>query len=95
MSSQQRGAHMWCAGEQLVDKGIFGLADRQMVEAGHLEEAPGIVASGMGGVEHHRRKCPPRLYRFEGRPIGIVGLHFVSLCVLAPPITQLMCIECH
>ena len=73
MRAQQRRAQMRGAGEQLVDIGVLGLADRQMVEPRHVEEALGIVAAGMGGVEHHGRGQPARPDGLESRPVPIVG----------------------
>ncbi len=67
MRAEQRRAEMRRAGEQLVDIGVFGLADRQMVEPRHLEEPLGIVAAGMGGVEHDRGESAGEALRSRKR----------------------------
>ncbi|MNL25085.1 hypothetical protein D3C87_1465530 [compost metagenome] len=75
MRPQQGRAQMRRAGKELIDKGIFGLADREMIEPGHGQEPGRIDTPGMGRVENHGRHEPPGTYSFECRLIPIVGPH--------------------
>jgi hypothetical protein len=45
MRAQQRNAQIWGTQEELVDEGVLGLADRQMVEPRECKETLGIVAA--------------------------------------------------
>jgi hypothetical protein len=75
MRAKKGRAEMRRAREQFVDVGILGLADREMVEPRHPEEALGIVSAGMGGVENEGGCQPPRADRLKSGLVPVVGPH--------------------
>lgn len=75
MRAQERRAKMRRAREQFVHKRVLGLADRQVVEARHVEEAFRVMPAGMRRIEHQRRGQPARPNRLECRLVPVVGLH--------------------